>query len=752
MTPRQDGPVLQPELLVTALEASANSVVITDRDGSIQWVNPAFTQLTGYRLEEAVGQNPRILKSGVHPKEFYERLWNTILSGQPWHGEIVNRKKDGSHYIERLTITPVRNANGEIANFIAIKQDISVEKLAVEEYKTILHTALDGFWVADRTGHILDVNDACCRMLGYTRDELLDKRIYEIQGSEPPADVLARMERIALTGSDRFETRMRRKDGAWIDVEVSVSYVSGINQRFVVFLRDTTRQKRLEAQLLQAQKLESIGRLAGGIAHDFNNLLTVINGYADLVLSKLDPEDAVYPFVREVSEAGARAASLTQQLLAFSRKQILQPRVIDINATVSEIEEMLRRLAGEGIQVVFRLEKPLRPVFADPVQMSQVLMNLAMNAREAMPNGGVLTIETANAAVGTEAGDWQPAIPPGHYVRISVSDTGEGMDPETLEHLFEPFYTTKEVGRGSGLGLSTVYGIIQQSHGHITVSSNAGVGTTFTIYLPEAPSHARPAEASAEAKPQRSGSETLLVVEDHPNVRAFLMQTLSAFGYHVLEAANGDEALAVSQRYPGKIDLVVTDVVMPGMNGKEVAQAIQAQRPGTPVLFVSGYSEEIIARQGMIEPGVWYLPKPFGPDALGRKVREILTAANARAPILIVDDEPSVRAVLREALSSAGYEVLEAADGKEALEIFAQSQPALVVTDLVLPEKEGIEVIRTIRKERPEVGIIAISGAFEGKMLRSAELLGADEALTKPFSPERLIEAARRVLTSRRSS
>lgn len=752
MTPRQDGPVLQPELLVTALEASANSVVITDRDGSIQWVNPAFTQLTGYRLEEAVGQNPRIFKSGVHPKEFYERLWNTILSGQPWHGEIVNRKKDGSHYIERLTITPVRNASGEIANFIAIKQDISVEKLAVEEYKTILHTALDGFWVADRTGHILDVNDACCRMLGYTRDELLDKRIYEIQGSEPPADVLARMERIALTGSDRFETRMRRKDGAWIDVEVSVSYVSGINQRFVVFLRDTTRQKRLEAQLLQAQKLESIGRLAGGIAHDFNNLLTVINGYADLVLSKLDPGDAIYPFVREVSEAGARAASLTQQLLAFSRKQILQPRVIDINATVSEIEEMLRRLAGEGIQVVFRLEKPLRPVFADPVQMSQVLMNLAMNAREAMPNGGVLTIETANAAVGTEAGDWQPAIPPGHYVRISVSDTGEGMDPETLEHLFEPFYTTKEVGRGSGLGLSMVYGIIQQSHGHITVSSNAGVGTTFTIYLPEAPSHARPAEASAEAKPQRSGSETLLVVEDHPNVRAFLMQTLSAFGYHVLEAANGDEALAVSQRYPGKIDLVVTDVVMPGMNGKEVAQAIQAQRPGTPVLFVSGYSEEIIARQGMIEPGVWYLPKPFGPDALERKVREILTAANARAPILIVDDEPSVRAVLREALSSAGYEVLEAADGKEALEIFAQSQPALVVTDLVLPEKEGIEVIRTIRKERPEVGIIAISGAFEGKMLRSAELLGADEALTKPFSPERLIEAARRVLTSRRSS
>lgn len=751
MTPHQDRPVLQPELLVTALEASANSIVITDRDGSIQWVNPAFTRLTGYSLEEAFGQNPRILKSGVHGKEFYEHLWNTILSGQPWHGEIVNRKKDGSHYVERLTITPVRNERSEIANFIAIKQDISAEKLAEEEYKTILRTAQEGFCVVDKTGCILDVNEACCRMLGYTREELLDMRIYDIQSSEPPAEVLERMAKIALAGSDRFETRMRRKDGAWIDIEVSASYVPQIRQRFVAFLRDVTRQKRLEAELFQAQKLESVGRLAGGVAHDFNNLLTVINGYADLVLSKLEPDDSLYPFVREISEAGARAASLTQQLLAFSRKQILQPRVIDVNAVVGEIEELLRRLTGEEIQVVFHLEKPLRPIFADPSQMSQVLMNLAMNARDAMPEGGVLTIETANIAVGPEAGEWQPSIPPGNYVRISVSDTGEGMDQETLEHLFESFYTTKETARSRGLGLSTVYGIIKQSHGHITVSSSAGAGTTFTIYLPEASSHPHSAETPREIKPQQAGSETLLVVEDHPNVRAFLIQTLSAFGYHVLEAANGDEALAVSHRYPKNIDLVITDVVMPGMNGKEVAQAIQAERPGTPVLFVSGYSEEIIARQGMLEPGVWYLPKPFGPDALGRKVREILKAANARASILVVDDEPSVRALLREALSGAGYEVLEASDGKEALEIFAQSQPALVITDLVLPGKEGIEVIRTIRKERPEVGIIAISGAFEGKMLRSAQLLGADEALTKPLSPERLVGAARRVLASRRS-
>jgi two-component system cell cycle sensor histidine kinase/response regulator CckA len=376
--------------------------------------------------------------------------------------------------------------------------------------------------------------------------------------------------------------------------------------------------------------MEAIGRLAGGIAHDFNNLLTAINGYSDLLLSDLAPDDPKRADLEHIMEAGERATSLTSQLLAFSRKQILQPRILDLNDAITEASKILRRLIGEDIDLVAVTKPSLGQVKADPGQIQQILMNLAVNARDAMPHGGKLTIETANVDLDEHYVHLHPIVPPGRYVMLAVSDTGIGMDDKTKAHLFEPFFTTKELGKGTGLGLSTIYGIVKQSNGFVWVYSEPERGTTFKIYLPREEGEADTFDDHEKEELGLLGVETILAVEDDASVRSLVIRALRKRGYTVLEASTGMEALRTAQEFEGNIHLLLTDVVMPEMSGKALATQIETARPGIKVLFVSGYTNNAVVHHGVLDPNVAFLQKPFTADVLARKVREVIDSANQK--------------------------------------------------------------------------------------------------------------------------
>jgi len=409
--------------------------------------------------------------------------------------------------------------------------------------------------------------------------------------------------------------------------------------------RDITELKRAEAekariedQLRQAQKLESVGRLAAGVAHDFNNLLTVINGFSRLLLGGLKVGDPLRDGLEEIHKAGERAAGLTQQLLAFSRKQILQPRVLDLNRVVEEMRPMLERLMGENVEVCVQLHAQPTTIRADPHQLHQVLMNLAANSRDAMPRGGRFSIETTSVEWDESHIQSRPGAQAGPYVMLAVSDTGVGMNVETCGHIFEPFFTTKEVGKGTGLGLSTIHGIVEQSGGSVEVASELGRGTTFKIFMP------RVVDAQADSgKPEAvvaiGGKETVLVVEDQAVVRRYAATALRTFGYQVIEAENADEALQVCERERDRIDLILTDVVMPGLSGRELADRLKQLRPEIKVMFMSGYTDDAIVHPGALEKGAEFIQKPFSPDQLAIKVREMLVAAKRPTRAVVADDE-----------------------------------------------------------------------------------------------------------------
>ena len=484
-----------------------------------------------------------------------------------------------------------------------------------------------GMAITTLEGRVVDVNEAFLRMLGYERDEALGRTTVEL-GLWPSQAERTRVIQEAQTHGrvQTVEIESRTKEGARRTLLYSAELIELDGApHFLVLTTDITERRQLEEQLRQAVKMEAVGRLAGGIAHDFNNLLTAIIGSADLLLEDLDPESPARDDVAEIRRAGERAAQLTRQLLAFSRQQPLTPRVIDVNALVADMDRLLRRLIGEDVELRTVLTPDLGAVRADAGQLEQVIMNLAVNARDAMPRGGKLTIETANADLDEAYTLDHVSVRPGPCVMIAVSDTGSGMDRETLAHLFEPFFTTKEVGKGTGLGLATVYGIVKQSGGHVWVYSEPGRGTTFKIYLPLV---IEPVEGlgPATAPVTLQGSETVLVVENEAPVRELARRMLEAKGYAVLTAATPADALALVERHKEPIHLAVTDVILPGMDGPELARRLEKAQPGLRVLFVSGYANEAIVHQGVLDPGVAYLPKPFTADALARKVREVLNA------------------------------------------------------------------------------------------------------------------------------
>ena len=495
-------------------------------------------------------------------------------------------------------------------------------------YDYLLRFANDTILLADDTGRIVEANDRASSTYGYTREELQEMSLRDLWHPNAPG-FEREWQKTRDSGSDLFETVHRSKNGGEIPVEVSARLIEVGEKKFCQsIIRDISERKhadaekfRLEQQLAQAQKMESIGRLAGGVAHDFNNHLTVISGYCNLVLEDLPPADPRREAIEEIRRAGDRAAALTRQLLAFSRKQIATPRSVDLNEVIAESGKMLRRLIGEDIEIVTRAAAQPCCVKADPAQMTQILMNLAVNARDAMPDGGRIRIETTGATV-DESGAGLHAVKPGRYVLLTVSDTGIGMNPETLAQIFEPFFTTKGVGLGTGLGLATVYGIVRQSGGWIEAHSEPGHGATFQIYLPRVESGAEPVSPTAAAA--KPGGARVLVVEDEPQLRKLAVKMLRRLGYEVMEAADGPAALSLCERYADPIDLLMTDVIMPGMNGRELADKLLASRPGLHVLYVSGYTASVIENEGRLGRGTAYLAKPYSPEQLSAKVREIL--------------------------------------------------------------------------------------------------------------------------------
>ena len=602
-------------------------------------VNDNACGLLGYAREELMQM--RVVDI-IAPEENFNAPANAkrlLADGHAtWEGRLA--AEDG-RLIPVEVNARVFNLDGS-PTIISSVRDISERKQAEEalreseeRHRSIVQTAMEGFWLTNSEGRLLEVNETYCRMSGYSTEELLTMCISDLVDNETADETAIRIKSLISQGEARFESRHRRKDGSTFAVEAGVQYRPVAGGRFVCFLRDITERRRVEAektrledQLRQAQKLESVGRLAGGVAHDFNNLLTVINGYSGMLLEQLKVFDPLHPYALEIKNAGERAASLTKQLLALSRKQVIEPRVFDLNTTIRQSAPMLQRLIGEDIVLETHLDDLLGQVLADPDQIHQVIMNLAVNARDAMPDGGMLRIATTNREVGAEASTAEhPDAVLGRYVLMTVTDSGHGMDEMTRQRIFEPFFTTKEVGKGTGLGLATVHGIIRQSGGWVEVSSEVGVGTSFEVYLPRLDGCSLPEESRIGVVTER-GNETILLVEDQQSVRSFTRAALKASGYHVIEAPNGDEAISVAERYAGEIHLLLTDVVMPGISGKESSERLKKLRPNLKVLFMSGYTADVIAQRGVLDRSVAFLHKPFSPVELAVKVREVLAQSS----------------------------------------------------------------------------------------------------------------------------
>jgi len=620
-------------------------------------------------------------------------------------------------------------------------------------YSALVQQAPLGIYRSTLAGRFVSANAALARILGYDSPaELLTLDMARDVYADP--DERRRLvEHDTYTDKvyDELEATWKKKDGTRIRVQLSVRASrdkDGRIELYEAFVRDITTQRQLEAQLAQAQKMEAIGRLAGGVAHDFNNLLTVILSYSDLLLEDLPAGSGPRDDIGQIRKAAQGASELTRQLLAFSRQQVLQPKVVDLNAAVTGIERLLGRVLREDIQLRCTLADDAGAVRVDPGQLEQVLMNLAVNARDAMPQGGQLTIETGNVDLDEAYMQAHPMAAPGRYVMLAVTDTGMGMDAATQARIFEPFFTTKDVGKGTGLGLATVQGIVQQSGGFIWVYSEPNHGTCFKIYLPRVD---EPVSAAASESVERTrGTETVLVVEDVAAVRAVICKMLERYGYRVLDAADGEAAVRVADAGGEHIHLLLTDVVMPNINGRDLAALFAKTRPTTKVLFMSGYTDDAIVRHGILEEGIAYLQKPFTPQSLAWKVRGVLDAGSARpARVLVVDDHEDVRISLRRILEDAGHVVLDAVDGATAIGLLRDAKVDLVITDLFMPGQDGIVTIRRIRKEYPAVKIIAMSGGgFGGQLdlLKDAVLLGAATALRKPIGSEELLEAIRTTL------
>lgn len=623
------------ELFHLISENAADMIAIVDMEGRRIYNSLSYQKALGYTSEEL--QSSSAFEQ-IHPddRERVRRASESArASGVGQTLEYRLRQKNGNWLVLESRSSVILNDKGKPEKLVIVNRDITERRRAEEAllrseagFRSVVEDAPYGVYRAGANGRFLQVNSALLKMLGYeSAAELLKTNlasdIFRHEGEHQRfTDLLSRTDEVK-----DVEMEWKREDDTPIVVRCSARTVkdeAGVPAYFEVFAEDVTEKRVLEKQLRMAQKMEAIGRLSGGIAHDFNNLLGVIIGYSGVLKKALGEHPALLEHALEIEKAGRRAASLTKQLLAFSRQQVLTPATLNLSALAADMAKMLPRLLGEDIEVSLALDPDLGNVKADQSQIEQIIMNLAVNARDAMPTGGKLKVETANSELDVAYTRTHPGSKVGSYVMLAVTDTGPGMTSETLGHIFEPFFTTKERGKGTGLGLATVYGVVKQSNGYIWVDSAPGKGSSFKIYLPRHAGEVTTEEQGVHSPETPRGSETILLVEDAAPLKKLAQSFLESAGFRVLSAESGEEAVEVAAKHGGAFDLLLTDVVMPGMNGRVLAEQLSRRQPGLQVLYMSGYTDAFIAGHGVLEAGIHLLHKPFTEDTLIRKVREVI--------------------------------------------------------------------------------------------------------------------------------
>jgi len=631
--PVQDAPCDYQDMLMNA----PIGIFTSTPEGRFVYANKALAQIFGYdspgELIEATEDIGTQLYADTADRDEILRLVGE--SDDRLNHECRFVRRDGFQFWGSYSVRAVRGQTGDVTYYQGFLTDITGRK---QERESLLRTqfAMDRapdsiLWVDDE-GRIIYANDAACASMGYTREELLTMTAFDIDPDFPLEKWEEHKEEVQRRGSMTFESRHRTKDGRLFPVEVSTNHFK-FDERYLAcaFDRDITERKRAEAereklqgQLLQSQKLEAIGILAGGVAHDFNNMLGAITGYAELTLNKMGPTDPFRKNLEKILDAGRRSANLTRQLLAFARKQTIEPILLDLNEAVGAILKMIRRLIGENVELTWLPGADPCTVKMDPSQLDQILINLCVNARDAMGEVGRVTIETAIVSLDEACREAHSYFVPGEYVLLAVSDDGCGMDRETLDHIFEPFFTTKGLGRGTGMGLATVYGIVKQNQGFINVYSEPGKGTTFRIYIPQHAGGVMETKAAVPEDIPLSRGESILIVEDDPTLLEMSTMLLQQLGYTVIPAATPNDAIRIAQQTHPEIHLLITDVIMPEMNGRDLADRLLAIRPKMKLLFMSGYTANVIAHQGVLDKGVNFIQKPFSVKDIAARVREVL--------------------------------------------------------------------------------------------------------------------------------
>jgi PAS domain S-box-containing protein len=748
----------------TLFHANPAAVAVTQlADNLLVDVNEAWLALTGYAREEAVGFASAALNLWVNPAQRESTI------------QMLNER--GKMRLE----TQIRTKHGEVRDvlmsgeivevagkryLLTIAQDISDLKKAELQLRyqaNLLANVSEAIIATDRKFTVTYWNAAAERIYGWTAAEVLGKHFLTfVQPQYPDESRRAVMRKIAANGFWEGELRHSRRDGAVFPVQVTISDVKGANGRVVghvavsrdisAHLRARDEKARLEDQLRQSQKVEAIGNLAGGVAHDFNNLTAIILGYGEMLLGQLRPEDPLHGSAEQIVAAGRRATTLIRQLLAFSRRQALLPEVFDLHELLLNFKVMLGRLIGEDVELDFELAADPGRIKADPGQIEQVVTNLAVNAHDAMPLGGKLTIETADVELDESPAADLADVVPGRYVLLSLTDTGCGMDKATMTKIFEPFFTTKPKGKGTGLGLATVYGIVKQSNGYIWAESESGVGTSFNILFPWTDEALPARKVEPGAKAPRGNGELILLVEDEVPLRELCSSILSRLGYRVVSAAHGPEALMLVREQEFEPDLVVTDVIMPGMSGAEMVERLLRDRPGLGVLYMSGYPDETIAPHGVLSPDTLLIQKPFTDFALATKVREALARKAVRKPggvttprsssrVLMIDDDEQYRELVQHFCTKHGHSFAGVDSAAAALSVLDGSAFDVLLVDLNIPGTSGVQILREIRAAGHAAPAIVLTGDVASADMNLLRSLGAVCALEKSSDPEPLLQA-----------
>ena len=779
------------------LDLAHDAIIVRRTDGTVLFWNRGAETMYGWPKNEALGRKTQELIKTRAPVPIDEII--RLLSEQGrWEGELIHTKRDGGTVIVASRWASRRTHDGQL-EILEINTDITRQKAAEERLRT-LNQELEQR-VIERTTELRLSNeqlhrsteryqflaDSVPQMVWTTRPdgtpEYFNRRWQEYCGRNQrqnpnwyenvyPDDLPAVVEKwqAARESGQRYDVECRIQSVAgscrwhlvralpmlseegsiiqWVgtctDINDQKSFAEVLERRNQELHEEMARRQAAEQQLVQSQKMEAIGQLAGGVAHDFNNLLTIIVGHGRLLQSELPAESALQERLAAQLTAAERAAGLINQLLAFSRRQIVQPRPVNLNKVVENAGKMLRRLISEDIRLNIALSPDLSNTKIDPGQVEQILLNLVINAKDAMPQGGQITVETSNLELAAGTAD-KLSLTPGKYVMLAVSDTGTGIDPAIQSRIFEPFFTTKDVGKGTGLGLSTVYGIVKQSGGDVTVQSQPGAGTTFRVYLPQFFEPVEPSTAESPSARMPRGTETIILVEDEAGLRKLARDVLVRQGYAVRDFAGGAAALTYVSNHEGAIHMLLTDVVMPGMTGGELAQRLERLYPQIKVLFMTGYTEDTVVHHGVVDTGVRLLQKPFSPQSLALKVREVLDAKK-REWVLVVENEEPVRALVRQVLERNGYQVTEAGDMREALAQSEKNAIDLVVTDLVMSDEKAMTAAQAMHSRLPKLKMIIISGAARAEVLAAAEKLGVQATLQKPIQPQELLDTVERLL------